>query len=1004
MLRLVFGALRRRGAQSLAVFALAALFVAVAAAGPLFDAAAAARTTAADLAGTTAADRLLSVRRPVASGSDPAAALADFRRAAEAVLPPPGGPVALGLTQTLIARVDGLGKMVPLAYRDNACDHMRIEGACPAAPGEAVVSRAAAKALGRPVGGEIELRTQQTGAGTPLTVRIVGLYDRADPGGGWWADPSFAPGRIAAGEETVDPVFLPIGAFTGMLAAPTAVYTVPAPQTLLEDGFDATAYALKSAGFDFTAPPDALVAQISGDRAATRRGVLAGWVQALVLCALALGIVGRYTAQDRRPDYALLQLRGATRARTVRLTVWQQLLPMLAALPAGLALGWASARLAAGAPAPVRAFAPAGIAAAVALAAGLALLVLADLPLLRTPVAELLRRAPAPGRRGAALFDLLLVAGAVAALFQVRSQEPAAVPSGLAVIAPVLLTLAAATLLARLVTALAGRAGRAVLRAGRVPAALAALQYHRRPGIDRIFALVAVAVALLGLAGGDLLAGRDARADRTAVELGAERVLTVRAASQATLLRAVRLADPGGRDAMAVALDDTTDPPVLAVDASRLAAVTRGAGALPAETAAALAPGRAGELPPVEGTGLTLAARNDSPGPLRLTVQLANTGTGAAVSVTLGPFAPGEHEASAPLAGCGAPGCRIVALALAGPGDQDGKPAAPAASSALTVRSLRQNDASAPVLDADRLGDPRRWRAVLTGPGIVVAPSDGALTLRMPPPPEEGTSQSRPDTRAYVVDGALPIPAVLAGDAPRGWASAEPTVSPFGSPAQPLRIAARRPVLPVLGGAGLVLDLDAVQRALPGPASTGTLQVWLAAGVTPARAAAIADRLAAAGVEVVGSETAAQHRARLAEQGTAFAGRFRLLSAVAGLLLAAVAAAAAVSVERRVRAAEVRAMRVQGVPARATVTAGAGGQAALLVLGTLGGLVAAAFAGWAIDAPVAAFVDDWHLTAPPPALRPGALGLAGLAALAVLAVASGPALLTRPGGRKGAGR
>src|SRR4051812_41881932 len=125
MLRLVLGALRRRGAQSLAVFALAALFVAVAAAGPLFDAAAAERTTAADLARTTPADRLLSVRRPAATGSDPAAALADFRRAAEAALPRrsrPGGPVTLGLTQTLIARVDGIGRMVPLAYRDGACD------------------------------------------------------------------------------------------------------------------------------------------------------------------------------------------------------------------------------------------------------------------------------------------------------------------------------------------------------------------------------------------------------------------------------------------------------------------------------------------------------------------------------------------------------------------------------------------------------------------------------------------------------------------------------------------------------------------------------------------------------------------------------------------------------------------------------------------------------------------------------------------------------------------
>ncbi|WP_433205894.1 FtsX-like permease family protein [Dactylosporangium sp. CS-047395] len=997
MLRLVIGALRRRGAQSLAVFALAALFVAVAAAGPLFDAAAAERTSAADLARTTPVDRLLSVRRPVSTGSDPAGALGGFRAAARDVLPPPEGPVTLGLTQTLVAPVGGIGKLVPIAYRDQACDHLRIDGACPAAPGEAVVSRAAAKVLEVRAGDSLELRAQQAGTAPPLTIKITGLYERSEPGSAWWADPAFPPGRIAAGEETTDPVFVPIGSFTGLLAAPTAVYTTQAPRTLLEDGVDDIAYALRTAGFAYDGPPDELLAQVAGDRAATRRGVLAGWVQALVLCALALGIVGRYTAQDRRPDYALLKLRGATRSRTARLTVWQQLLPMLAAVPFGLALGWAAARAAAGGPAPAAALAPAGIAAAVALAAGLLLLVLADLPLLRTPVAELLRRAPSTGRRGAALFDLLLVAGAAAALIQVRSQEPAGVPSGLAIVAPVLLALAAAALLARAVTALAGRAGRGALRAGRVPWALAALQYHRRPGIHRIFALVAVAVALLGLAGGDLLAGRDARADRTAVELGAARVLTVRADTQTALLHAVHEADPGGKEAMAVALDDTTSPPVLAVDAARLAAVTAGAAALPPDVAAALAAARPANPSTVDGTGLTLAARNDSPGPLRLIVQLANASTGAAVAVTLGPFAPGDHEASAPLAGCGAPGCRIVGLALIGPGDEDGKPMAPAASSSLTVRSLRQDGPAALVLDAGHLGDPARWRAVLTGPGLVVAADKGALTLRVPAPLPDGNAQVRPDNHAYLVDGALPIPAVLAGDPPRDWGSAEPTATPFGSPAQPVRIVARRAVVPVLGRAGLVVDLDAVARALPAPGTPGTLQVWLGPSVGDARAAAIADRLAAAGVEVLGTETAAEHAARLAEQGTAFAARFRLLSAVAGLLLAAVAAAAAVSVERRVRAAEVRAMRVQGVPARATRTAAAGGQAALLVLGTLGGVLAAAFAGWLIDAPVAAFVDDWRLTAPPPALRPGALAAAGLAALLLLAAVSGPAALTARG-------
>ncbi|MGI5239942.1 FtsX-like permease family protein [Dactylosporangium sp. CA-139066] len=1004
MLRLVIGALRRRGAQSLAVFALAALLVAVAAAGPLFDAGAAERTTAADLADAPAGQRLLSVHRPAATGEDPAAALADFRAAAERVLPPPTGPVTLGLVQTLAATVDGFGRLVPVAYRDGACDHMRLDGACPRAPGEAAVSRGAAASLGVKAGDELRLTAQRSGGGPAVTLRVTGVYDRDDPGGQWWADPMFSPGRIVAGDETVDPVFVPIGAFTGILGAPAAVYAVEAPRALLTAGLDATGYALKAAGFDYAGPPQQLLERIAADRTATRRGVLAGWVQALVLCALALGIVGRYTAQDRRPDYALLKLRGAARARIFRLTVAQHLLPMLAALPVGAGLGWAAARLAAGAAAPATAYPAAAVTAAVAVTAGLALLVLADLPLLRAGVAELLRRAPAPGRRGAALFDLLLVLGAAAALFQLRAQAPAAVPSGLGLVAPVLLAFAAAVLLARLVTALAGRAGRAALRAGRLRVALAALQYHRRPGIDRIFAVVTVAVALLGLAGQDLLAGRDARAERTAEELGAAQVLTVRAAGQSALLSAVRSADPTGRAAMAVAVDDTAAPPILAVDAARLVAVSGGttaalSDALNAARAALPAPPE--PLPAVGGTGLVATVVNHAPAPLWLEVQLAHAGTGALVSARLGPIAPGEHDAAAPLAGCAAaPGCRLVGLTLTGPpGTGGAKPEAPPAGAELVIRGLRQSGPDATVLDGARLGDPRSWRAALSGAALVVAPRRQALTLRVPQPPpsddEEGTTTVvKPDTHAYVVDSPLPIPAVLAGDAPRAWSSDEPSTTMFGTHGVPLRPAPAPAALPALGRTGLLVDLDAVRNAVPGATVPGTLQVWVAAGVSPAAARALVQRLAAAGVDVLGTETAAEHTARLAEQGPAFAARFRLLSAAAGLLLAAVAAGVAVGVERRVRAAEQRAMRAQGLPARTAVGAAAGGQAALLVFGALGGVLVAVLAGRLAGGPVAAFVDDWRPAAPPPALHPAALALAALLSLAILAAASAGALRT----------
>ncbi|GGM58992.1 FtsX-like permease family protein [Dactylosporangium sucinum] len=987
MLRLVFGALRRRRAQGLAVLVLTVLLCAVAAAGPLYTAAAGGRVAAADLAEAPAPQRLLSVHRSAPTGGDPATALDGFRREVEALLPGEHGAV-LGLTQTLTADTGGFGRMVPVAYRDGACPSMRLAGDCPARAGEAAVSAHTANALGLRAGDELVLRSQP---GAPkVSLRVTATYERQDPGGAWWADPLFGPGHIVAGEETLDPVFVPLETFAGdVLDGPTAVCTVPVTKALI-DRLDVVSTTLREAGFDTEAPSGALLDRIAEDQAATADGVLAGWVEALTLCLLALGIVGRHTAQDRRPDLALLKLRGATRRRMLRLVLWQHLLPVAAALPAGLPLGWAVARLAAGAPAPADRLPAAAVAAGIAAGAGLVVLVLVEVPLLRTPVAGLLRRSAAPGRRWAgALVDVLLVALAGAALVQARSGTG----NGVGLVAPVLAALAVAGLLARVVTALAGQAGRAALRTGRLPLAMAALQYHRRAGIDRIFALVAVAVALLGLAASGYAAAGRARAERTAAELGADRVFTVRAANQSVLLSAVRAADPGGRQAMAVALDRGAVPPVLAVDTARYAAVTGRPLSLP--------PALDSDPPAVDGDELTVRAVNDSGGPLRLTVQLVHATNGATVRVVLGPLDPGEHEATAPVDGCAtAPGCRIVSLALAGPSDVDGAPGPAPAGAGLSVRALRQHART--VLDGGRLGDPRYWRSALSGPVIVIAPKAGALTLRVPRPAFDGDT-AVPDARAFAVDTRLPVPALLAGQRPHAWNFGDALLSMFGASAVPLDLTRTGALLPVLGPAGVVLDLATLQRALPDLVNPGELQVWLAPG---APAGAIAGRLAAAGVELLGSETAREHERRLATHGPAFAALFRLLAAAAGLLLAAVASAVAVTVEQRVRAREVRAMRTQGLAARVAVGAGVGGQLALLGLATLGGLVTAVVVGAAVGEPIPVFVDGWRLTQPPPAFQPVALAAAGLLAVLVLGGVSAGVLLSWTRGvlREGAGR
>ena len=101
-------------------------------------------------------------------------------------------------------------------------------------------------------------------------------------------------------------------------------------------------------------------------------------------------------------------------------------------------------------------------------------------------------------------------------------------PSVLALLAPGLVGLAVALLVARAAAAGGGPAGAAALRAGRPGAALAALHLARRPGTHRVFAVLAVAVAPCSprrpvlahgvgglVAAGGAGAGRGPGADRT---------------------------------------------------------------------------------------------------------------------------------------------------------------------------------------------------------------------------------------------------------------------------------------------------------------------------------------------------------------------------------------------------------------------------------------------------------------------------------------------------------
>jgi hypothetical protein len=242
----------------------------------------------------------------------------------------------------------------------------------------------------------------------------------------------------------------------------------------------------------------------------------------------------------------------------------------------------------------------------------------------------------------------------------------------------------------------------------------------------------------------------------------------------------------------------------------------------------------------------------------------------------------------------------------------------------------------------------------------------------------------QPGNRVFAVDATLPLPVVMAGPQPPNWQFSDAVVYAFGGSAVRVRVAGTAPVLPVVGGGGVLVDLDSARRITAESDAGGTYQVWLAADAPDAVLAA----LRANGLSIVDDASVAERAARLEAQGTAVGATFELLAAAVGLLLAAAAVAVAAAVERTSQLDQFSALRMQGLPLRTAVGVGYAGNAALVVAGLLAGLLAAAVARPAVGVTVRPFTDDWTLIAPPGALGVDALALAGLVALLTLGLTS----------------
>jgi hypothetical protein len=175
------------------------------------------------------------------------------------------------------------------------------------------------------------------------------------------------------------------------------------------------------------------------------------------------------------------------------------------------------------------------------------------------------------------------------------------------------------------------------------------------------------------------------------------------------------------------------------------------------------------------------------------------------------------------------------------------------------------------------------------------------------------------------------------------------------------------------------VDLEYANRLLPEPGLAETMQVWVH-GSAPA---SFVDRLRAGGVDVISTDTVARRIDRYAASGPGLAVRFQLLTVVVGLLLAAGTLAVVAAVERPVHAAELAALRAQGVGDRVVRAVAYGGYPVMAgVFGGLGVVVAAIDAASLIRFPV--FPYSWAVLPPPPAVDPLALAGGTAVALAVL--------------------
>ncbi|MDG4823397.1 hypothetical protein O7635_16190 [Asanoa sp. WMMD1127] len=990
MIALVTLMLTARRVQAALVVLLSALATAAAVAGPVYMDAVDRAAAVAEVANTPPAERTVAVRAGIDSTqrdrfdalANDVAALPGFQTVTSAVMP------VLGLEPAA-------GEISWFTYRDGVCQHVEmVAGRCLMAGGEVVVGEATARRLGVQPGRSVslawatydEISRTWVVSGRPAPTTIVGVYRPRDPAEPYWGRTGyFAP---TAPEEPVFTARPSVDALEHE-SDNRSIEAIPGPGAFDADRLPALATALdelsEELGSDdetarFAALTDELpkfFERVRRSDALTRELVPLAGLPLIGLCWLVIFVAVAGATAARRHEQALIALRGAPRVGRFWLAAGESVIAIAVGAPIGYVAGTLATRAVADArfgPIPVFDLSPppgALLAAFVAVAGAVLVGLLALRRDLASPVVDLLRRVPP---RGAAWRTLAVDAGAVVlavvAAVQLRAFDGQLV--GLGLLVPGLIGLAVAVLAGRLLVPLAARLGRRAVHRGRLGLALGALQVARRPGSQRLFVLLAVAVAVLGFAATAVDVADRARADRAAVETGADRTVVVAPTDSGALRAAVRAVDPDGRFAMAVGVRRVVEgPPVLFADTAALPAVAAWRpeyGGSPEQIAAALRP-PADEPIVVKGVELALTVDYAQPSAtgteLRLTALLRPLAGGAPVRAGSAEITPGRQTWTMASQSC-VDGCRLTGIEAVY--SASGGEVAEVSIVSLGVRAELTGPYT-PVVPAFTLD---QWRA---SDDAKLTAEDGGVHVVVP----GAVIQPRPTVLMPAgTPGDVPV---LSGGAPPKSGEAEGVDG---------NVVAIRPVaegraLPRIG-TGLLMDLGYAERVATGSTDLTTAEVWLGR----AAPADVEQQLTKQGLVVVGRDSAAAAADRLDGRGPALAVWFHLLAGGVAVVLAACGMWLMAAVDRRRTLDDLVALRRQGLAART------GGRWVLwaylpvAVAAVVTGLVAAVIAWAVVGHYVPYFVDDDFALAPPTWPRPLSIALPAVAvALLFTSVAVG---------------